>query len=185
MHIFKTKWIILKKTQKDKESIITIFSYDYGKIQIYIDKKKEEKKIDIWYEISLEIVSKEWKNIHKARSIYILSEFCYLDKEFKIINEYLCLISLVLKKIPEKIQIVEIYEILSYINRYEWISTLKIILVELKIIYILWLLDNIWETDDLIQKLVKFIALNNIKKIFLLKEELFFYDIKNLVLNKV
>ena len=165
MSIFKTKWIIIKIDKIAKNDFLyTIFSYDYWKIKANKKIAKKEKILDIWYIINFEIETKKNNSIHKIRNIKILSHFNYEKKSFKLINNFLELIALISKNIPEWIPIFEIYNIFYYINNYEKLTDEKILLTKLKIINILWNLTT-QSKDKIVEKILKFIHNNNIKEI--------------------
>lgn len=172
MSIFKTKWIILKVDSKNPwisktkspEFLYTIFTKEYGKILCNTKLSKKEKSLDLWYLINFEIITKENASIHKVRNIKILSEFNTKDKPFKEINAYLIILSTIYKKIPKWAPIYELFELLETINSYPQIDDLKLILTRLKILAILWELNEN-HSNDTVWKILKFINANKIDRI--------------------
>ncbi len=165
MSIFKTKWIILKISKlKEKDFIFDVFTYDYGKIKIQKKDTKKEKTLDIWYIVNFEIETKEWRDISKAKNIKIKSEFRYENKEFKVINEYLNIIWLIYKRLPEWLHFKEIFEIIEEINDKKNLNETKLILAKLKVIDYFWEL-KIENEDIIVEKILKFVNKNKIKEI--------------------
>lgn len=169
MSLFKTKALILKKTflSESKEDLFTVFSLDYGKIQVVKKSSKKEKKLDIWYFVDFEIETKLSSDINKIKSIKIYKEFNYVDKSFLIINTYLEIINFVLKNVSIWLPIKTLFETLEFISSFENIDYTKLILSKLKILNILWIL-NLDNNDLIVSKILNFIDKNHISKIFLL-----------------
>lgn len=175
MSIFKSKWIIIKtKKIGDKKLLYTILSSDYWKILCNKKFSTKEKKLDLGYVINFEIEVKKWVNIHNIKNIKILSEFNSLWKKYSIIKNFLDLLNIVNKKLPEKLVNLEIFNTLEKIIKYDQpqslliqegrLTVLKLILSQLKIINLLWLL-NIENKDPIIKKILNFINKNKIENI--------------------
>ncbi len=160
MSIFKSQWIVIKsKKISDKNNLYTIFSSDYGKILCNKKFSTREKPLDSGYLINFEIEVKEWINIHKIKNIKILTEFNSFWKDFSLINNFLNLLNIIDKKVPEKLENREIYKTLENLIRYEPLTSAKIILIQLKIINILWIL-NLDHQNPTIKKILTFIHKN-------------------------
>lgn len=178
MSIFKTKWIILKidkVNSKGKENsldngikswefLYTIFTRDYWKIKCNKKLSKIEKNLDLWYLVNFEITTKENVSIHKIRNIKILSEFCCDNKTFIELNSYLIILSIVHNRIPAGNPIYELFDLLESINTHSNMSLNKLILSRLKIISILWELNEN-HSNTTIWKILKFINSNKIDRI--------------------
>ena len=165
MFIFKTKWIILKINHlKQNDFLYTILCEDYWKTICQKKIVNKEKSLDLGYIINFEIVTKEEKKIHKIRNIKILSEFTTEKKWFKIINNYLELLSLVLNHTPYWIPVLWIIQIFENINKINSLDEIKIILAKLKVLNIFWTLD-IENKNPLIKRILKFIDKNKIENI--------------------
>lgn len=162
MSIFKTKWIILKISKiQSWEFLYTIFSKEYWIIKCNKKLSKQEKALDLWYLINFEIITKESVKIHKIKNIKIISEFKHDKKSFIIINSYLTILALILKKTPIWMPIYELFDLLKILNSIENINELKLVLVKLKVISIFWELDE--KNNNLtVSKILKFINLNKI-----------------------
>lgn len=186
MSIFKTQWVIIKvKKIADKNNIYTIFSNDYWKILCTKKISNKEKTLDIGYIIHCEIEVKQWVNIHKIKNIKITWEFRSIWENFSIINNFLILLSIIEKKVPENLENKEIFHSLESIIFYHHphllnskdgrkITPIKIILIQLKIISLLWLL-NIHDKNPTIKKILSFIHTNkaeNILRLSGISEEL-------------
>lgn len=170
MSIFKSKWIVLKKvsSQQNTDILYTIFSYDYGKIQASAKISKKEKTLDLWNIIDFEIeTNKASSKINKIKNIKISSIFLYEDKEYKIIEQYLKIISTIIKLSPEWVQISSIFDTIKDINKEVNINYTKLVLAELKILNILGILQ-LEDKDQTVTKILNFISKNNSSKIFLL-----------------
>lgn len=178
MSIFKTKGIILKvdktstkwgnnsfsTSNKSEGLLYTIFTKDYWKIKCNKKISKTEKTLDLWYVVNFEIITKENVSIHKIRNIKIVSEFDYKDKSFKELNNYLILLSIILKKSPFWYPIYELFNLIELINVFDNIGEIKLILLKLKVISILWELNEN-NKDVTISKILKFINWNKVEKI--------------------
>ena len=171
MSIFKSKWIILKKViyNWNSDIIYTIFSYDYWKIQAVSKTSKKEKTLDLWNLIDFEIETNEKSKINKIKNIKISSIFMYEWQEYKIIEQYLKIINIILKYSPEWLRIMSIFESIEFLHKQENLEYWKLLLLELKIINILWIL-NLEHKDEIIKKILNFIDKNNINTIFLLEK---------------
>lgn len=169
MWYFKTKWIILNKikTWKEKEIIFVIFSYDYWKILCSFKVSKKDKVLDIWNEINFELETRKWNDISFLKNYSIKTHISYSDKSFDYINEYLSIIWVLNKFLVKWVQFISLYDNFSFIN-HENISLSQLFLLKMKILSELWFLYYSWK-NNLILRLVKFVSLNNINKIFLLK----------------
>lgn len=179
MSIFKTKWIILKINKINlKETLFTIFTKDYWKIICNKIHSKKEKNLDLWYIISFEISTNEKLSIHKIRNIKIYWEYNLENKNFEEINNFLLILSIVFKKTPYWTPIFELFDLIEFIIFQKNINIIKLELAKLKIISILWELNENHE-DIIIKKILKFININKINTIFKLK------DINNEILNKL
>jgi predicted metal-dependent phosphoesterase TrpH len=165
MSLFKTQAIILNyKKIKDKDFVYTIFTKDFWKILVNKKYSQKEKNLDIWYIINCEIETKENRDIHKIRNIKIKYEFLNQKRSFAEINKYLEILNYIYKNIELWITNQEIYNILEYLNSQKEINEIKLLLTKLKLININWEL-NIENKDNTINKILKFINLNNIKTI--------------------
>ena len=165
MSIFKSESVILKqKRNLEQDFIYTIFTKDFWKILVNKKFSKKEKKLDIGFLINCEIIVKEEKNIHKIRNIKIKWDFLSKKRCFEEINYYLELLSFIDKNIAFWISIPEIYEIMKEINSIKNCNKTKLILAKLKIKNIIWELD-LSHKNKTIEKILKFINQNNIKKI--------------------
>ena len=167
MWYFKTKWIILNKIKTWKEIIFVIFSYDYWKILCSFKVSKKDKVLDIWNEINFELETKKWNDISFLKNYSIKTHISYSDKSFDYINEYLSIIWVLNKFLVKWVQFISLYDNFSFIN-HENISLSQLFLLKMKILSELWFLYYSWK-NNLILRLVKFVSLNNINKIFLLK----------------
>ena len=165
MSIFRTKWIVLKISKiKDWEFLYTIFTKEYWKILCNKKLSKKEKTLDLWYIVNFEISTKENQSIHKIRNIKIISEFSRENKTFSILNNYLIILSILLKKTPNWLPINELFELVESMNNEKDINDIKLILIKLKIISIFWELNENHQNET-IQKILKFINANNIERI--------------------
>lgn len=176
MSIFKDKAIVLKIDKvnsnsswekiKDKELLYTLFTKTYWKIKANKTYSKNEKNIDIWYIINFEIITTDNKKIHKIKNIKINSEFnLNKDKNFSEINNYLEILSIIYREIPEWLSFEEIFEVIEKINTCENIDLTKLILAKLKIKALLWNL-NTKNKNLIITKILKFIHNSKIDSIF-------------------
>lgn len=167
MWVFKDKAIVLNiKKIKDKELLYTLFTYEYWKIRANKKYSKTEKSLDLGYIINFEIVTKENVSIHKIKNIKIKSSFnSNKDKNFYELNNYMILLSKIFKEIPDWVQNKEIFNIIDFVNNFEKIDEIKLILTKIKIESILW---NLWDfhKNKLVEKIVNFIIKNEIKTIF-------------------
>ncbi len=171
MSIFKTKWIVLKKINKEKQTIYIVFSQDYWKINLISNNSSKEKRIDLWYIISFEIKTYEKNDIMKIKNIKIINEFNYLNYNFETIFLYQIILTIIYKIVPAKKQIFNILEIFEKINLLSnkknlWEEKIreKIIFSWLKILNILWFL-NINHKNPEIKKILFFINNNNFQTI--------------------
>ena len=165
MSVFKTKGIILKiHKPKDKNFLYTIFTYDFGKILVSKKKNSKEKTLDLGYIVNSEIRTKENLNIHSISNIKIVSEFNYENKDFKLIEDYLKLLGLVLKNTPDWSPIFEVFNILELVNIYKNITSQKLCLARLKVLNCLWELD-INHKDATVWKILKYINNHSISDI--------------------
>lgn len=176
MSIFKSKWVILKIDKlREKDFLYTIFTSDFWKIKANKKVSKTEKTLDLWYEINFEIHTKENVKVHKIRNIKILSEFnINKDKNFTELNNYLIILSIILREIPDWLPNNEILGILSHTNKYEKINETKLILSRLKIRAVLWEL-NINHSNKIIEKILKYVSnsrIENILKLTWINEEI-------------
>ena len=90
MFIFRSKWIILKiSATKGKNSVYTVFSYEYGKILTQINRSSKEKTLDIGYLIDFEVSVKEKRTIHNLRNIKIKNVFEYDKHDYKTVELFL------------------------------------------------------------------------------------------------
>jgi len=175
MSIFKNQWIIIKiKKLEEKNNLYTIFTSDYWKIICNKKLKSSEKTLDLGYFINFEIDVKPWVNIFNIRNIQILSEFNSLWQKYSIIENFMILLNIINKKLPEKLENKLIFSTLVEIIKYKNINSVKLILSQLKILNILWFLDL--ENKNLtIKKILHFINKNkieNILKLTWINEEL-------------
>jgi len=165
LSIFKTKWIVLKiEKTRPWEYLYTIFTREFWKILCNKKLSKKEKSIDLWYLINFEISTKENLSIHKIRNIKIISEYNIQNRNFKELNNYLILLSIILKKTPKWSPIYEIFDLLEFINDNKDINEVKLILSRLKVISIFWELNEN-HSNSTISKILKFININKIDRI--------------------
>ncbi len=149
---------------KSWEFLYTIFTNDYWKIKCNKKLSKTEKTLDLWYIINFEITTKENVSIHKIRNIKIISEFSHEKKTFSELNNYLILLSIILKKTPDWSPIHELFNLTELINISENINEIKLILIRLKVLSIFWELNEN-NSNKTISKILKFINSNKIEKI--------------------
>lgn len=165
MSIFKTQWVILKiKKQEEKNNLYTIFTADYWKILTSKKLVLKEKTLDLGYLINFEIEVRQWVNIHKIKNIKIIWEFNSFWKQYSIIHSFLELLNIVNTKLPEKLTHLEIYNTLETLIKYEnltWneLSNQRIILIQLKLLQLLWTLD-IEHKNTTIKKILHYINKN-------------------------
>lgn len=172
MSIFKTKWIILKVDSSNPwigkmkawEFLYTVFTKEYGKILCNTKISKKEKTLDLWYLINFEIITRENASIHKVKWIKIISEFNTENKSFAEINAYMIILSTIYKKLPSWAPVFELFELLEIINSYSEINGLQLILTRLKILAIMWELNET-HSNDIVWKILKFINANKINRI--------------------
>ena len=166
MLIFKSSWIILKIHKvNEKDFLYTIFTQEYGKIMCQKKYSKTEKSLDIGYIIQFEIETKEDKKVHKMRNIKILSDFSPTNKSFDVLQNYLELLAIILKNIPEGVQAYWVIDILEYIHDYENITADKILLSKLKLLHILGTLPY-EHSNETTNKVLKFIHAKPVSEIF-------------------
>ncbi len=164
--LFKTKAIVLHlEKNKQNEFVYTVFSQEYWKILIQKKIRTKEKILDIGYIINAEIKTKEGTTIHKVGNIKIKSEFLYENKSFEEINEYLTLMSIILKNCPFWLSISEIFSTIEKVNGEKNITIQKLIIAHLKLYNILWIL-KITHQNKTIEKILKFINKNKIETLF-------------------
>ncbi len=162
MSYFKSKAIILKKIKYgEKESIYSIFSYDFWRIDVIKKKSSKEKPIDVWYDISFELHSSTNLKISRISNIKILQEFNPSGKDFDSIHDYLSLLSHILKKTEKNAPIYEIYVLLHALLKTN-ISTEKILLSKLKLWQILWELRTD-SSDETLSKVLGYIGTHSSK----------------------
>jgi len=165
MSIFKSKWIIIKiKKIGDKKLLYTILSSDYWKILCNKKFSNKEKNLDLGYLINFEIEVKSGVNINNIKNIKILSEFNSFWKEYSIIKNFLDLLNIINKKLPEKLVNLQIFNSLEEVIKHENLNSIKLILSQLKIINLLWLLD-LEHKNLTIKKILHFINKNKIENI--------------------
>jgi len=175
MSIFKSQWVILKiKKLESKNNLYTIFTSDYWKIICNKKISNREKTLDLGYLINFEIEVKKWVNIFNIKNIKILSEFESIWKSYSIINLFLETLNIVLKKLPEKLINLELYNTLKEFIKYNNLTSSKIILTQLKILNILGIL-NLEHKNLTIKKILFFIhknKINNVLKLVGISEKL-------------
>jgi len=184
MSIFKSQWIIIKiKKLEEKNNLYTIFSSDYWKIICNKKLKSREKNLDLGYFIDFEIDVKPWVNIFNIRNIKIFSEFNSLWQKYSVIENFMILLNLINKKLPEKLTNKEIFETLKFVIKYKNINSIKLILAQLKILNILWSL-NLEHKNLTIKKILHFINKNKIENIFKLSwfDENLKKELKNIII---
>ncbi len=165
LSIFKSKWIILKINKlANKESIISIFTYDFWLIKCISKYSKTQKPLDIWYLINFEIETKQEKDLHKIRNVKIKWEFNTENKSFSQINAYLELISFTMQNLAPWVPIFELFNLFEIVLKKEEMDYTKLVLAKLKAKNILWEL-NISNSDQTIAKILKFISQNKISEI--------------------
>jgi hypothetical protein len=130
--------------------------------------RPKEKNLDIWYNINCEIEVNQNKDIHKIKNIKITNQFNYDNKDYKLIISYLELIWLLNKNLKHWLVNPAFFEIIDKVNSHKNIDYTKILLAKLKILHQLWILQE-KHCDNIICKILKFVADNNIDKILLLK----------------
>jgi len=64
MTVFKTSLIILKIERKEKHTVLSVFSKEYGKILLRQRSDKKQKNLDLGYIINGEIVTRAQESIH-------------------------------------------------------------------------------------------------------------------------
>lgn len=166
MSIFKTKAIVLNiNKSKDKNFIYSLFTLDYWKINCVKKLKTKEKSLDLWYNIDFEInVAKNKDSMSSFRNIKILSEFDTSNKSFNQINDFLELITLVSKNTPYWVPMHEIYNSINALYSLENIKSEKILLTKLKVLNLLWELDENSKNLTL-KKILKFVNNNSINTV--------------------
>jgi hypothetical protein len=169
MSLFKTTWIILKKKSlKENEDFLVVFTDEYWKINLKAKKTKTEKSLDFWYIINFEVSVKWENNINKIRNIKIKNELNYNKYDYKIIFEYLNILSFIEKNCPLNMQNHWIFEILNKINSYDELTFEKLLFAKAKILNILWILKTENQNEN-IKKVLLFIEKNSIENILKLK----------------
>lgn len=183
MSIFKNQWIIIKiKKLEEKKHLYTILTSDYWKILCNKKLNSKEKTLDLGYFINFEIDVKNWVNIFNIRNIKIIDEFNSLKKPYSTIENFLILLNIINKKLPEKLVNYEIYNTLKNVIKYKKINSTKLILSQLKILNILWLL-NLEHKNLTIKKILYFINKNKIENILKLTwiEQNLEFELKRIV----
>lgn len=169
MSLFKSSGIILKiSSLKENEFLFDVFTYEYGKLKMKTKKSKKEKNLDVWYIINFEVNVKKENTIHEIRNIKIKSEFDYNNKNYDTIYEYLFLLKNISDRCPYNMPIYEIYNIVYSLYQLEYISEEKIIFSHLKILSILWILNEN-SNNSVVKKILSFIWKESIKNILKLK----------------
>jgi recombinational DNA repair protein (RecF pathway) len=169
MSLFKSSWIILKiSSLKENEFLFDVFTYEYGKLKMKAKKSKKEKNLDIWYIINFEVNVKKENTIHEIRNIKIKNEFDYNYKTYETIYEYLFLLKNISDGCPYHMPIYEIYNIVYHLYQLENISEEKIIFSHLKILNVLWILNEN-SNNPMVKKILSFIQKESIKNILKLK----------------
>jgi hypothetical protein len=165
MSIFKSQWAVIKvKKLEEKNNLYTILTSDYWKILCNKKLNLREKTLDLGYLINFEIEVKKWVNIHNIKNIKIISEFNSLWEKYSTIESFLNLLNIIHLKLPEKLINLEVFNTLKEIIKYKNLTSVKLILSQLKILNILWVLDL--ENKNLtIKKIFYFINKNNIENI--------------------
>lgn len=164
MSLFRSKAIVLKKTKiGEKEFIYSLFSYDYGKIDVVKKISAKEKPLDIGYNINFEIHSGKKNQIHKISHIKILSEFDPKWYDFTVIHNYLELIQFLYKNTQKGLPIYELYHVIHELHQKK-VSWEKICLSRLKMLHIFWELSQKHDNPTA-QKILLFIHNNSIKNI--------------------
>jgi len=183
MSIFKSQWIIIKvKKLEEKNNLYTIITSDYWKILCNKKLNSREKTLDLGYLINFEIEVKWGFNIHNIKNIKIISEFNSLWQRYSTIESFLNLLRIIHLKLPEKLINLEIFNTLKEIIKFKNITSIKLILSQLKTLNILWLLDL--ENNNLtIKKILYFINKNKIENILKLTwiDETLETELKNIV----
>lgn len=171
MSFFKTQGIVLKIIKVSQgEMIYRILFRDYGILSVSKKKKVKEKPIDIGYLISCEIITKKYRDIHTVGNIKILSYFKPSEKPYLDVESFLYILSRIHKEVPEWNPHYEIYDILSHCINVEWeLNSSKILLTHLKIISVLWNLQELHK-DTTCEKTLKFIHKYSYKKILELRD---------------
>lgn len=170
MHIFKAKWIVLRLLSKnEKDFLYSIFFEQYGKLAISYKRKTKEKMIDIGNIFSGEISTQEGRKVHSLRNIKIKNFFHPKEKSFEEISLYLEILSLVEKKLIEGNPVPEIFSLLEILGeKSEKLTYEKLLLAKLKVISIFGELRS-HDTDEVVEKILKFIHHYSIKDILKLK----------------
>lgn len=169
MSIFKTTWFVLKiKKIRDKESLYTIFSYDFWIINVNKKNSNKEKQLDLWYIANFEIETKGNIEIQKIKNVIIKSQFLSQNRSFDEINLYLLILAYINNNVALWEAVYEIFDIINILNSWNTIDDIKLILAFLKIKSIIWELNE--ENDCLItKKILKFIISNKFEDIIKLK----------------
>lgn len=169
MSLFKTTWIILKKSKlKENEDFLSVFTDEYWKINLKAKKTKKEKSLDLGYIINFEVNVKWENNINEIRNIKIRNELNYNNYDYKIIYEYLNILNLVEKNCPLNMQNHWIFEIFNKINSYDWLTFEKLLFLKAKILNFLWILKTENQNEN-IKKVLIFIEKSSVDNILKLK----------------
>lgn len=164
MAIFRDKWFVIqRKKQSNSNDIYFVFSCLYWKVICAKKPSKNEKNIDIWSEISMEIEVKDNLSIHNIRNIKIKSGFNYENLPYKTLEQYLKIIAYIKQNFPEWMENKKVYEILEFINS-ENLNDTSLLLLKLKIVYCNWMLPY-ENSDKTVSKILKFISTENHKNI--------------------
>ncbi len=167
MSVFKDKAIVLKIDKiREKDLLYAIFTYEYWKIRANKKYSNREKNIDLWNIINFEIHTKENVKVHKIKNIKIKSQFDTKKfNDYWILNKYLEVLALIYKELPDWLQNKEVFDIIEYINNFEKIDEIKLILAKIKIKY---LFGDVWlqNKNITVKKILYFVSKNHIKDIF-------------------
>lgn len=168
MATFRDKVIIIQRKRQSKwEDIYFVFSCNYWKIICSKKPSKNEKNLDSWCEISVEIDVKENLTIHNIKNIRIKSQFKYENTPYQTLEEYMKLLAYIKHNFPDGIQNYDTYEALELLNK-EDPNKEKILLMHLKLVHINGLLPDLHK-DETVTKILKFIRLEKPSKIIKLK----------------
>lgn len=165
MSLFSSQGIILRiQKLKDKQELYTIFTREYGSIQVTRKYSQRNKPVDLGTIISSEIETKPERDIHTIRNLKIRSQFDAQRASFEMTHRFLLLLHYAYTHLPLGHSIPEVFEVLSELAKIQSPETQDILLSQLKIMDILWNLD-IEHQDATIKKILRFIHESPIQKV--------------------
>ncbi len=150
--MFKIDAIVLKKNYiKENNIIITLFSKDFGKINVWFKESKLKSPIDIWNIINCLVKTKNNINICDSYKIKICIDYSNLN--FKSIQNILDLLNYIYQLIPENLPLEDIFNDYKYCTSFlekNDLNTKIIELLKLKLIKKTWIsLDHNKKSDNL------------------------------------